>query len=400
MTRLWDRATGKQLFEVGHLDSAPASVSFSPDGKRLVSISGSGTAILVETTTGKKLRTFQGEERGNWWSKVAFSPDGKLLAMSFGTSAVHLYDADTGETVRKLDGDSRDVTAIAFAPDGRTLASAVYGTVRLWDVWSEWKCLRLTGHNARVTSVAFSPDGRTLASADTDGIVRLWEVGSGKERRQIEDHWAEVTCVAFAPSGKLLATGSDDTKVLFWGLPEAPEQGQQPAPSEKELKGLWADLAGEDAAKAYRAIWTLAASPQQAVPFLRKHLKPAVPAEPQKLKPLLADLDSPRFAVREKAIRELAKLGDLAEPALKGMLEKKPSLEVRQRVERLLEQLQGSVVTPDRLREIRAVEALEHIGTAEARRLLEQLAEGAEGARLTREARASYQRLTRRDAGL
>jgi hypothetical protein len=169
-------------------------------------------------------------------------------------------------------------------------------------------------------------------------------------------------------------------------------------PGESELKALWANLAGNDAAKAYRAIWSLAAAPQQAVPFLRKHLKPAVAPDAQKLKQLLADLDSPRFTVREKAAQELAKLGDFAEPGLRRVLEAKPSLEVRQRVERLLEQQQGPVVSPERLREIRAVEALEHMDSAEARRLLRELAAGAEGARLTREAKAAEARLSARSA--
>src|SRR5262249_1951649 len=190
----------------------------------------------------------------------------------------------------------------------------------------------------------------------------------------------EVTCVAFAPGGKLLATGSADTTVLFWGLAEAPREGQKPVPDEKELKSLWTDLAGEDAAQAYRAIWALAASPQQAVPFLRKHWKPAGPGGPQKLNQLRAALDGTRYTVREKGVQELQKLGALAEPSLKRVLEGKPSLEVRQRVERLLEQLQGPILSPERLREIRAVEALEYMGTAEAHRLLKELAAGAAGA--------------------
>jgi len=174
--------------------------------------------------------------------------------------------------------------------------------------------------------------------------------------------------------------------------------GRAAPPDTKELEPLWKELAGEDAAKAYRAIWSFVASPEQSVPFLRKHLEPARGPDQKRLTSLLADLDSPKYQVREKALQELAKLGELAEPGLKRVLEGKPSLEVRQRVERLLEQLQGTIIAPDRLREIRAVEALEHIGTAEARRLLQDLAQGAPEARLTQEAKAAQQRLSTRTA--
>jgi len=172
-----------------------------------------------------------------------------------------------------------------------------------------------------------------------------------------------------------------------------PAQGAPP--DAKELESLWKDLADEDAAKAYRAIWKFVAS-EQSVTFLRKHLEPARGPDPQRLTRLLADLDSKKYPVREKALEELAKLGELAEPGLKRVLEGKPTLEVRQRVERLLEQLEGPIISPDRLRELRAIEALERIGSPEARRLLQDLAKGAPEARLTQEAKAADKRLSSR----
>jgi len=96
--------------------------------------------------------------------------------------------------------------------------------------------------------------------------------------------------------------------------------------------------------------------------------------------------------VREKAQEELAALGDLAEPALLRSLENKPSVEMRRRVQTLLERLRGPVTRPEFLQALRALAVLEDIGTPEARRLLQELAKGAPEARLTREAKASLRR--------
>jgi hypothetical protein len=111
----------------------------------------------------------------------------------------------------------------------------------------------------------------------------------------------------------------------------------------------------------------------------------------------IAELDDERFAVRDKASAELAKLGDLAEPALRKMLEGKPSLEVRRRIQAILEGLHRAL-SAEQLREVRAVEVLEQIGTPSAQTVLSALAEGTAGARLTREAKASLERLAKRSA--
>jgi hypothetical protein len=110
------------------------------------------------------------------------------------------------------------------------------------------------------------------------------------------------------------------------------------------------------------------------------------------------DLDTNQFAVRESAKQELEKLGEIAAPACRKALEQKPSVEARRRLEALLEKQSREWQNPssERLRTLRAVEVLEHIGTPEARQVLETLAKGAPEARLTQEAAESLQRLSRR----
>jgi hypothetical protein len=134
------------------------------------------------------------------------------------------------------------------------------------------------------------------------------------------------------------------------------------------------------------------------VPFLRERLRPAAGVEAKRLGQLIADLDSEQFTARERAAAELERLGERAAPALRQALARQPSAEMRRRAEGLLDRLQGGVTEPGLLRALRAVEALEHAATPEARSVLQELARGEPEARQTREAKAALQRLTKRSA--
>lgn len=130
----------------------------------------------------------------------------------------------------------------------------------------------------------------------------------------------------------------------------------------------------------------LAASPGQSVSFLAEKLEQ--PGS-KRLAQLLTQLQSHSFQAREDAMRELKKLGDSAEPALRKLLQENPQPETRRRLKRLLDQMDKS----DRLRRLRAIELLERIGDEAARKLLGRLAQGASGDWLGQEARQSLQRL-------
>jgi hypothetical protein len=225
-------------------------------------------------------------------------------------------------------------------------------------------------------------------------------VATGKVRARIRGHAAWAEAVASSPDGRLLATGSRDTTALVWDALNP--NGEAPPAAElspRELAALWADLLGKDAARAYRAIRALAAAPRQAVPFLGQHLLAGPKADPGRLARLIADLDDPQFAVREKAARELEDLGRPARPALEQALAGRPSPEVRRRAEALLRKSEQSALGPEDVRAYRAVEVLEHVGTAEARGALERIVrEGPGTSPAARDARAALERLRRRPA--
>ena len=137
--------------------------------------------------------------------------------------------------------------------------------------------------------------------------------------------------------------------------------------------------------------------PKQAVPFLRERLKPVAAVDNKQIERLIADLESNQFAVRKKATDELEKLGPMARSALDKVKKAQPSLETRRRVEELLERLDISQTpAPRALQASRAVEVLEHIGDAEARQVLQTLAQGAPDAALTKDAKDSLERLAKR----
>jgi len=160
-----------------------------------------------------------------------------------------------------------------------------------------------------------------------------------------------------------------------------------------ELQRLWTALA-DDAPKAYRAIADLVAAHGQTTPFLAQHLA-ALAAEEQSIDKLIAQLDNDRFEARERATRELANLGKLAEAALREALAGNLSVEARRRVELLLKDPAKLNRWAAHLQALRAVEALEYMDTPESRKALSLVVQKAPTARLTKEAKESLGRLSK-----
>jgi hypothetical protein len=252
--------------------------------------------------------------------------------------------------------------------------------------------------NYYTAAIAVAPDGRTLyVSGDTSEIV-AFEVATGKPRRTIYGHAGCVRSLAMAPDGRRLLSGSDDAFALLWDTTPAGAAKPRKEPlTAADADGLWTKLAGDDAGAAFAAMADLAAAPDRGVALVRRELKPvrAAPIDDQ-LDRTFADLDSEDFATRQKASRRLAEFGELAVPGVRKRLAKAGSLEVRRRAQEFLDRFDPPNPSPDRLRQLRAVELLEGIATRAARDVLSELAKGAAEAPLSREAAAALERLRRR----
>jgi RNA polymerase sigma factor (sigma-70 family) len=392
--REWEIASGRARGVFAAFSSSISAMAFAPDGKALLVGQGLGVVTLWDVATRRKVRQFapsSNEEGGYVWH-LAFAPDGKTVA-----SGWKVWDVATGRVLAAFpDRDPRkDLPAkfstIFYTPDGQQIITAESQGVRFWDIASGQETrgavragivLRsvalshdgrflasggegprprmgggkndpsihvrelatgqevatLVGHEEGTRDLAFSPDGRLLASGSGsnhsthDATVRIWDLADGRELRRFDGHLAAVNAVAFAPDGRSVVSGSVDGTALVWDVSDLKDERKSEGPLTPEtLRVRWDELASVDARAAYRAAWRL--SVPSAVTFLDEHLRTPPAAEP---------IDSPEV-----------------------------------------------------LRTLRAIAALERARTPEARAVIARLAGGDPAAVATREARMTLGRLDR-----
>ena len=402
--RVWDLATQRERGKFGeHYTSGVGRyVALAPSGKLLA-----GFGTVWDATTGNVIRrlTNPGDPRQIKCGVGSFSPDGRILPV-FTTLGIQLCEPISGKVYREIvTANNSDQTAV-FSADGRMLLTAGDSKkLQLFEVATGRERLAFSGHTIYICSAAISSDGRLLASAsgsvhdNADNSVRVWDTATGKELSCFTAHRNLVGSVAFAPDGKTLASASEDNTVLIWDVSSLLAD---PRPSidlsPEALDALWADLAGAEAGKAYQAICKMSAASQQSTELLRRKLEPIPAADAKRIERLISELDDQQFVVRKTAAQALEELKELGEPALRKALDGSPSIETRRRLEQLLEKLDDIGASGEPIRQVRAIEVLEHAGTPEARQLLQKLAGGAPEARMTREAKAAIDRLARRTA--
>jgi len=447
---VWDPAAGKSLHTLatskagfGGLPPAGGGLALSADGKAMALRDYDGMIRLYDAAAGKESGKFSikvpnqptvafvnGLAPG-----IAFTPDGGRLAVvgtsgggdgdffdaGAGNSVVRLWDVGRGRPTLQFESRKSDILTLAISPNGWTLATAhPDGTVSLWETVTGKERTRLKVKDggllsgvtdalsggrkadAKTFCLVFSADGRFLAGAGDDRRVHVWDVRTARKLGSLSGHEGAIHCLAFLPDGRGLVSGGTDTTALLYDISAMLPQDTPAEELEADvLQKAWTDLAGADATKAYKALVLLGSAPKQALPLTRERIKPAAAVAPERVRLLLADLESKNFHVRQRATDILERYAELVEDDLKWALDGRPALEARKRLERLLDRIGTGAAPPTELLEaLRTLELLEQIGTPEARQGAAAIARGVPNARLTREAKTVEQRMGKREAAM
>jgi RNA polymerase sigma factor (sigma-70 family) len=444
--RLWDIATGKERgsFQGGHAGPV-VGLAVAPDGKTLYSAGIDQTVLAWPLAPGRAdekartpLRRFAGIPWPGFEIELALSPNGRMVAATDNRSPAYFWDAATAKELQPLTLPKEPRRGIAFSPDGRTVALRTReGVLGLWDLASGKERQRI-GKTERFGPFAYSPDGRAIlalgaelhllevatgrerwrvrvpqyfqphlvfsptgrlcALSGEDPVIRVLDTRTGKEVARLSGHLGAVRALGFSPDGRRLVSGSADTTALVWDVAGLEQAAQRPTSElgAERLESLWKKLLEPDAGQAYEAVETLAGSPKEAVPFLKKQMAGLLWADPRKVPQLITDLDNELFDVRENASMDLAELGQAAVPLLRKALEGAPSAEVRVRVEALLAEPKETGLPMKKVRIVRALQVLEQVGTAEARAVIEGRVNVKESEWLRQEAETVLERWRRR----
>lgn len=403
--RLFDLTTGKVVWDRPLGDNLEAKwsdpvqrVGFSPDGTIVYATSQQTELTAWEVPGGKKL----------WKIRTAgylltVDPAGRWLATgkSFGAGLpiwLDLWDARTGAAVAAMQVEQVDVPDpsgkvlrqfpflldLAWSPDGSWVVSAHYdGSVRVWDPARRAEVRRLpVGRYAQAPRcLGVSADGKWVAVGGPERGLSVWELATGTKVLNLAGHDSYITQVAFTRDGRGLVSNADLSPIL-WDL----------CPKDLPKDGLWEALASADGAKAYRAQWALVKNSAAAVQLFGEQIKPAeLTVLRTKFDQWVADLDSPKFAVREAAEKALATSGGkVAVGWLRKALADAKGDEPRARLTRVLTQREKGP-DPEAWRASRAVQVLELARTPEAVNLLKTWAAG--GSPLTDEAAGALGRV-------
>jgi len=430
--KLWDTAKGEKVRDIDTKRNDVAGLGFTPDGKVLATKAELNSAInLWDVAKGEHLRTIgkDGEPvlnggrvtidtNGARTPSIVFSADGRLVAAVGDRKQVCVWDVVSGSLVCEM---PLPAVAFAFSANGQVLAvltaagSVVGHEVATGEKRYEFKPTATTpeplqgqqgGGAMTITAftrgqaagggVGFSADGRFVTFGSGGPIIRVWDTLTGQEVTQFKGHQGSVSVLGVSPDGRSLVSGSVDTAAISWALNKLPRMdlARDVSLTQTEIDGLWADLAKPDPAVAFVAARKLLTDRTQAVALLAERLRPVPVADAEKIGQLIADLGG-SFDARRKATAELERLGELTVEPLKAAAAKNPPLDLKQRIEKLIEKAGTRKLQGDQLRELRAVEVLELAATPEAKKVLDTLAKGAPDARLTREAKSAAERLAR-----
>lgn len=212
--RVWDAATGQQLLTMNHAGRITCA-AFSPDGKRIVTASLDKTARVWDGSTGRLSLELKGHTAGVW--NASFSPDGRRVLTASSDKTARIWDIATGQQILVLTGHTDRVWSASFSPDSRQVVTASFDkSVRIWDLGSGREVTKLEGHTGPVSSVKYSPDGLHIVTASFDHTARVWDARTGQQKILLSGHTDQLSSAAYSPDGTRIVTGSYDKSSRIW----------------------------------------------------------------------------------------------------------------------------------------------------------------------------------------
>lgn len=268
--KIWDVTVGREVQTIT-LGSSPTKVGFSADGKSLITVAGQGEVVMWDVASGNRLRAFAAPAAAtpNPLGNLGTMPNiGSLPNMGKRGSVPNMPAipnmGDVNAMITNVLGTmtsgtmGKNVTSIAFSPDGRVLATGgvesksnfdmgammntatqkgskgkgkqtndpqdllkdikieSVGQVLFWDTATGQQLGAIKGHGTGVTDVVFSRDGKLLASGGTDNTIKIWDVATKRELRTLTGHTANIESMDFSPDGRLLASASEEGSTFLW----------------------------------------------------------------------------------------------------------------------------------------------------------------------------------------
>lgn len=427
--RFWDVKTGKQTKEIAQAPPGGKPDNFSsrfkafdPSGGRLVrdgaSVGFQTGFEVVDLSNGKVAAEVT---PGEWdaWSEVSFHPDGKTFALNGPGNQLRIFETASAKLVKELRPPHKSRggwqrSFVRFSPSGHFLIAQEHtGRVETFDIyrhviWGVADGRRYFEQEAK-PRVEHVPqwvsagdrytlyDDKAVFDLLTDQLIPIRNAAAAGRRLTATS--ADGKVLAFVgpasdrpePGGR----GSQKTSVYLTAAPVLPPvgglAGGDLAPA--ELESAWRGAVADNLFRREHSLKVLGLRPKQAVALAERKLKPVPEAEGKRVAALVSKLDDDDADVRDAATADLHSLAHQFEPYLRVAQKAAKPGEVRNRLIRVVQKVVESTPPAELGAELRGVALLEQLRTADARTLLDKLAGGVPGARVTSEAAAALKRL-------